>query len=146
MSQKTADRYIALFRETVMKARAKVGIAVESPLTRDEVEKATAGMEDKTATGAMVALGIIRRDPNRGGDRRDQAAENGNKVGRPPKAVDPAEDAKKSWTLALVRFREMPDTSYRFVPLATAEGVVDELNAVCGKLKARISELRKAEE
>ena len=91
-SQDTAERYIALFRETVGAAREAIGFADESPLTRDEVEKATAGMEDKTATGAMVALGIIRRDPNRGGDRRKEAAANGKKVGRPAKNPDLSED------------------------------------------------------
>ena len=145
-SKDTAERYIGLFRKTVGAAREAIGIADESPLTRDEVEKATAAVDATTATGAMVELGIVRRNPDHGGDRRKEAAANGKKVGRPTKNPDLSEDARKSWTLALESFRKMPDTSYRFVPLGVAEGVIAELNAVCDKLAARIAELKKAEE
>ena len=85
ISHKTADRYIALFAQTVGAMRGEIGIAVESPLQMSEVAEATLGMEDKTATGAMVALGIVRRNPAHGGRRNEAAEENGHRVGRPPK-------------------------------------------------------------
>ena len=82
-SKDSAERYIGLFRKTVGAAREAIGIADESPLTRDEVEKATAAVDATTATGAMVELGIVRRNPDHGG-RREGA-------GRKPK--DPAAEA-----------------------------------------------------
>lgn len=85
-STDTADRYIALYAQTVGAMRDKIGIAAESPLMAREVAEATLGMEDKTATGAMVAIGIVRRNPAHGGRRNEAAEANGNKVGRPSKA------------------------------------------------------------
>lgn len=95
---------------------------------------------DRSLTDLYRDYGIVGREASeKWGGAREGA-------GRKAAAPDPREDAEKSWTLALVRFRDMPDTSYRFVPLNVAEGVIAELGAVCEKLKARVAELRNASE
>ncbi len=95
-SKETADRYIALYDNTVGAARAAIGLALENDVTDQELDAATIGMDDKSVTGAMVALGVIRRSKAWGGDRRKEAAQNGKTVGRPAKgaAAEVAEAAK----------------------------------------------------
>lgn len=104
-SKDTADRYIALYDKTVGAARAAVGLALENDVTDKELDAATVGMEDKSVTGAMVALGVIRRSGKWGGDRRERAAENGKTVGRPVKGsaeeVEAALDAAANYEPAM---------------------------------------------
>lgn len=138
VSQKTADRYIGLFAATVGAAREKDGIPFENPVGERELEFATYGMEDKSATGAMVELGIVRRNPDHGGAREG--------AGRPAANPDPAADAVKVWTLAAEGFRRITPTSYRFLPLREAEGIMVELDAVRDRLRARIAELKSSAE
>ena len=154
VSHTTATRYMALAEAAAR--RFALGEAADDPAAGEEAQKAVADQAAETERHFERSLsrlyldwGIVSRPKGEhswGGDRREVAAENGNKVGRPAKNPDLSEDARKSWTLALESFRKMPDTSYRFVPLGVAEGVIAELNAVCDKLAARIAELKKAEE
>lgn len=78
----TADRYVKFFYKVIVERRV-AGIPFDKRVTNKELAEATVGMEGKSATRAMVDLGIIKRNPNHGGDRREQAAANGHKVGRP---------------------------------------------------------------
>lgn len=87
VSQKTADRYITFFSLTVGKVRAKHQIPLANRVTNKELDTATVGMDGKSATRAMVDLGIIKHK-DWGGDRREKAAENGHVVGRPKKNMD----------------------------------------------------------
>ena len=93
LSKDTAENYIALYDTTVGAARAAVGLALENDVTDDELDAATVGMDDKSVTGAMVALGVIKRSGKWGGDRREAAAANGHAVGRPSKGA--AEEVAK---------------------------------------------------
>ena len=146
-SQDTADRYVALYRKTVGAARTPAGIGAGQLVSAEELEAATEAVDASTATGAMVELGILKRkDDNWGGDRRKAAAENGKKVGRPAANPDPAADAVKVWTLAAEGFRRITPTSYRFLPLREAEGLMVELDAVRDRLRARIAELKSSAE
>lgn len=71
ISKKTADRYIAFYYSTVgehLRAQGTAHRLVEN-LTDKMIEEATAGLESKTATGAMIELGIVKRPPGWGGER-----------------------------------------------------------------------------
>lgn len=83
-SQQSADRYVKFFYKVIVERRVP-GIPFDKRVTNKELAEATVGMEGKSATRAMVDLGIIKRNPKQGGDRRDKAAANGHKVGRPTK-------------------------------------------------------------
>ena len=93
-SKDTADRYIGFFLATVGETRRLAGRDMSAEVSDKEMAAATVGMEHKSATRAMVDLGIMKRPPKWGGDRRDKAAENGHTVGRPSKG-SPAEVAKE---------------------------------------------------
>jgi len=80
----TADRYVKFFYKVIVERRV-AGIPFDKRVTNKELAEATVGMEGKSATRAMVDLGIIKRNPNQGGDRREKAAANGHRVGRPTK-------------------------------------------------------------
>ena len=69
ISRFTADRYIQFYVKTVGEARNAAAIPVAKKPTQKELSAATVGMEDKSATRAMIDLGIIKRDPNHGGKR-----------------------------------------------------------------------------
>ena len=86
MSQDTADRYVAFFKKTVGVARVARQIPLADRVTNKELDVATVGMEGKSATRAMVDLGIIKRDPKKkwGGPDRGQ--------GRKPKGAPTAEE------------------------------------------------------
>ena len=70
-SKDTADRYIHFYNSTVGKWRAAQGLAdtMVAELTDKMIEAATAGLEYETGTQAMIALGIIKRNPDHGGKR-----------------------------------------------------------------------------
>lgn len=87
----TADRYVKFFYKVIVERRV-AGIPFDKRVTNKELAEATVGMEGKSATRAMVDLGIIKRNPNHGGDRREQAAANGHRVGRKPDDAPTAED------------------------------------------------------
>lgn len=80
LSVETARRYIMFFQETVGKFRTNHGLpAMVTELTDKMIAAATADIESKTATGAMIELGVMRRPPNHGGFRQG--------AGRKPKDV-----------------------------------------------------------
>lgn len=71
VSHDTADRYIKFYYSTVgehLRAQGTAHRLVEN-LTDKMIEEATAGLESKTATGAMIELGIVKRQPGWGGER-----------------------------------------------------------------------------
>ena len=70
ISDDTARRYIKFFQETVGKFRTNHGQpAMVTELTDKMIAAATADIESKTATGAMIELGVMRRPPGHGGAR-----------------------------------------------------------------------------
>lgn len=96
ISFKTADRYIMFFSKTVGKVRAERQIPFAKRVTNKELAAATVGMEEKSTRQAMIDLNIIKR-ADWGGSRVEQAAKNGNVVGRPKKdAPTPDEAAQKA--------------------------------------------------
>ena len=70
ISQDTADRYIQFYQKTVGEARDAAAIPLAKKPTIKELSAATVGMEDKSASRAMIDLGIIKRNPNHGGKRK----------------------------------------------------------------------------
>ena len=71
ISADTAGRYIKFYYSTVgehLRAQGTAHRLVEN-LTDAMIEEATAGLESKTATGAMIELGIVKRPPGWGGER-----------------------------------------------------------------------------
>jgi hypothetical protein len=68
-SQKTADRYVELYRKTIGAARTPAGIGAGQLVSAEELAAATEAVDASTATGAMVELGIVKRNPAHGGFR-----------------------------------------------------------------------------
>ena len=87
-SQKTADRYVELYRKTIGAARIPAGIGAGQLVSAEELAAATESIDASTATGAMVELGIVKRNGKWGGVREGS--------GRKPKdpAAEVAEAAK----------------------------------------------------
>ena len=135
-SQDTADRYIELFRKTVGAARAVAGIAEESTLTRDEVEKATVAVDAATVTGAMIALNIVKRNGKWGGVR-----EGSGRPAKDPAPPPPDVAAHRDWAGVLDPLSRLTDVSFRFLPLEDARLALDALDAARARLKARVAEL-----
>ena len=79
-SKDTADHYIALYKKTVGAARTPAGIGAGQLVSAEELAAATEAVDASTATGAMVELGIVKRNGKWGGPREGS--------GRKPK--DPA--------------------------------------------------------
>ena len=142
ISKDTADRYIQLYAKTVGVRRADDRVPLERRLTRRELEEATVGMEGKTATRAMVDLGIVRRNPNHGGARPG--------AGRPVKdaagdvALEPALWAAARGALdGLVRLDAERDFLHRLSDdhLAAAAQALLDLSAKASRaLTARIAQ------
>lgn len=99
ISSKTADRYIKFFNATVGEWRKAQGLAnsMVAELTDKMIAAATAELEYKTGTQAMIELGIIKRPDGWGGDGRGQ--------GRKSAAVA-AEDALSDSDAATVMWRD----------------------------------------
>ncbi len=129
VSSRTAQRYMALAEAAANEARE--GVADGAP-------RALIG--DRSLTDLYRDYGIVRKEASASwGGAREGA-------GRPPANPDPAADAVKVWTLAAEGFRRITPTSYRFLPLREAEGLMVELDAVRDRLRARIDELRASRE
>ena len=93
-SKDTADRYIKFYYSTVgehLRAQGTAHRLVEN-LTDKMIEEATAGLESKTATGAMIELGIVKRPPGWGGEREGA----GRKAALP--TISQAQAAEQIWT------------------------------------------------
>ena len=71
ISDETARKYINFYYSTVGEHLRAQGTAhrLVDELTDKMIEDATAGLESKTATGAMIELGIVKRPANWGGER-----------------------------------------------------------------------------
>ena len=108
MSQDTADRYIMFFSKTIGAARNAAQIPFAKKPTAKELAAATVGMEQKSATRAMVDLDIIKRPEGWGGNNRGQ--------GRKPKG-----DAEVAAELEAVARNEA-------VLWAAAKGALDTLS------------------
>ena len=91
-THRTAERYIDFFFGTVGAFRTERQIPFAKRITNAELSMATVGMEEKSFRQAMIDLKIIKPNPKHGGDRREKAAENGHRVGRPPENAPTAEE------------------------------------------------------
>lgn len=69
ISRHTADRYIQFYQKTVGEARNAAAIPLAKKPTIKELSAATVGMEQKSATRAMIDLGVIKRPKDWGGER-----------------------------------------------------------------------------
>lgn len=81
----TADRYVKFFYKVIVERRV-AGIPFDKRVTNKELAEATVGMEGKSATRAMVDLGIIKRSGDWGGKNRGQGRKP--KVAAQPSDVD----------------------------------------------------------
>lgn len=81
INEDTANRYIDCYQKTVGQYRIDHGqSAMVTELTDKMISVATVGLEYKTATQAMMDLGIIKRPKNWGGEREG--------AGRKPKDAE----------------------------------------------------------
>ena len=95
ISNDTADRYIQFYQRTLGDKRSEARIAITREPTKKELADATAGMEYKTATQAMVDMGIVKRPAAWGGAGRGQGRKSKNAV-----VVSNADVAKELETIA----------------------------------------------
>ena len=94
LSHDTADRYIKFYYSTVgehLRAQGTAHRLVED-LTDKMIAEATAGLESKTATGAMIELGIVKRPAGWGGEREGA----GRKAAELPKLTK-VQEAETVW-------------------------------------------------
>ena len=110
ISKITADRYVRFFYKVIVERRV-AGIPFDKRVTNKELAEATVGMEGKSATRAMVDLGIIKRSGDWGGKDRGQ--------GRKPKKDEGAEvaaaldEVANSPALLIAAIREPIATVYK---------------------------------
>jgi len=100
LSHDTADRYIKFYYSTVgehLRAQGTAHRLVED-LTDKMIAEATAGLESKTATGAMIELGIIKSNPNHGGAREGA----GRKAAELPKLTK-VQEAETVWAALMAQ-------------------------------------------
>ena len=107
ISRFTADRYIQFYQKTVGDARNAAAIPLAKKPTLKELSAATVGMEQKSATRAMIDLDIIKRPKGWGGEREG--------AGRKPKG-----DAEVAAELKAIAKNEA-------VIWASAKGSLDNL-------------------
>lgn len=106
----TADRYVKFFYKVIVERRV-AGIPFDRRVTNKELAEATVGMEGKSATRAMVDLGIIKRSGDWGGKDRGQ--------GRKPKKAEAADisaaldEVANSPALLIAAIREPIATVYK---------------------------------
>ena len=110
ISNDTADRYIQFYQRTLGDKRSEARIAITREPTKKELADATAGMEYKTATQAMVDMGIVKRPAAWGGAGRGQ--------GRKPKDAAPTPDETAS--KAAVRAELVENEGYGLIEDLTA--------------------------
>ena len=99
----TADRYVKFFYKVIVERRV-AGIPFDKRVTNKELAEATVGMEGKSATRAMVDLGIIKRSGDWGGKNRGQ--------GRKPKKAATDEQAAEEEVIALDEIANTPAAMY----------------------------------
>ena len=94
ISKRTVERYINFYYSTVgehLRAQGTAHRLVED-LTDKMIAEATAGLESKTATGAMIELGIVKRPAGWGGEREGA----GRKAAELPKLTK-VQEAETVW-------------------------------------------------
>lgn len=121
ISDDTARRYIKFFQETVGKFRTNHGLpAMVTELTDKMIAAATADIESKTATGAMIELGVMRRPPGHGGARPG--------AGRKPKDADVAAELKAVTENEAVLWASAKGSIDNLVQLDSERGVFQRLS------------------
>ena len=139
ISKKTADRYIAFYYGTVGEHLRAQGTAhrLVDELTDKMIEEATAGLESKTATGAMIELGIVKRPPGWGGER-----EGAGRKGALPK-LSPTQEAETLWAQAMVVFdKPSLKDAIRYLGEKAATVCLDRVADLAEALKLQVRELR----
>ena len=138
-SDETARKYIAFYYSTVgehLRAQGTAHRLVEN-LTDKMIEEATAGLESKTATGAMIELGIVKRPAGWGGEREGA----GRKAALP--TISQAQAAETVWTMLL---NELTKQTVRdTVPLLNekvAEVCLDRIEELARMLRKQVEFLK----
>ena len=111
ISKRTVERYINFYYSTVgehLRAQGTAHRLVED-LTDKMIAEATAGLESKTATGAMIELGIVKRPAGWGGERegagRKAAAAEGEADGVIP-VLSKQKAAEKIWAIVMAQLNK----------------------------------------
>ena len=138
-SKDTADRYIKFYYSTVgehLRAQGTAHRLVEN-LTDAMIEEATAGLESKTATGAMIELGIVKRPANWGGEREGA----GRKAALPK--LSPNAEAEHVWAELMLQLDKtvVMDT----IPLLgekAAAVCLDRLEVLARAMRQQVRDLK----
>jgi hypothetical protein len=140
ISDETARKYIAFYYGTVgehLRAQGAAHRLVEN-LTDAMIEEATAGLESKTATGAMIELGIVKRPAGWGGAREG--------AGRAPGALPKltaTQEAETLWAQVMgVLDKTTVKDAIRFLGEKAAEACLDRVAELAEALKLQVRELR----
>jgi hypothetical protein len=140
ISDETARKYISFYYSTVGERLRAQGVAhrlVEN-LTDAMIEEATAGLESKTATGAMIELGIVKRPAGWGGAREG--------AGRTPGALPKltaTQEAETLWAQVMgVLDKTTVKDAIRFLGEKAAEACLDRVAELAEALKLQVRELR----
>jgi len=140
ISKSTADRYIKFYYSTVGEHLRAQGTAhrLVDELTDKMIEEATAGLESKTATGAMIELGIVKRPPGWGGEREGA----GRKAGALPK-LTATQEAETLWAQVMGMLdKTTVKDAIRFLGEKAAEACLDRVAELAEALKLQVRELR----
>ena len=139
MSDDTASRYIKFYYSTVGEHLRAQGTAhrLVDELTDKMIEEATAGLESKTATGAMIELGIVKRPPGWGGEREGA----GRKAALPK--LSPTQEAETLWAQAMVVFdKQSLKDAIRYLGEKAATVCLDRVADLAEALKLQVRELK----
>lgn len=139
ISHVTVDRYIKFYYSTVGEHLRAQGTAhrLVDELTDKMIEEATAGLESKTATGAMIELGIVKRPPGWGGEREGA----GRKAALPK--LSPTQEAETLWAQAMVVFdKPSLKDAIRYLGEKAATVCLDRVADLAEALKLQVRELR----
>jgi len=147
ISHDTANRYIKFYYATVGEHLRSQGTArrLVEDLTDAMIADATAGLESKTATGAMIELGIVKRPPNWGGER-EGAGRKAKEVAAAAAAaggdgLDMGDSATLMWLEAMKPFeanRAAFHSAARDLNVNVASRFLEELRMLEGALAARV--------
>lgn len=139
----TADRYIQFYQATVGVARNLSATLLAKKPTQKELSAATVGMEQKSATRAMIDIGVIKRSEKWGGKRDGAGCKaKAEDVAAELEAVAQSEAAV--WAAAkgaldtLVRLDAERDMMHRLsdAHLASAAGILADLSDKAAKALA----------
>ena len=140
LSHDTAERYIKFYYSTVgehLRAQGTAHRLVDN-LTDAMIEEATAGLESKTATGAMIELGIVKRPAGWGGAREGA----GRTPGALPKLTE-KQEAETLWARAMIEFdKPSLKDAIRFLGEKAAEACLARVAELADALKLQVRELR----